>query len=361
MCLSKFFVLKKILLYLLLVPTFVFAQIPAYYSSIDFSQTGEALQSQLSNLITTTHTTELVYTSGSSGFLDTWTVLRESDLLPEAGQNVALIYGWDNASSTVSEDRFRDVSLSCHTSSCSGKWVREHVFPRSIGTPNLGSEFAGADAHNLRAIDAQRNNTRSNRLFADAPSSAASFSVGNNSWYPGDEWRGDVARIIMYMYLRYPTQCNPNNVATGGSSQSPLGNMPDVLLLWNAQDPPSEFEINRNNVIASHQGNRNPFIDNPYLATAIWSGTTAVDTWNVLSISEKNIPQFSVYPTVTKSLIYVEDSTSVVQFRLYSISGQLVNEGKADNAIDISNQATGLYLLQISNSTTSQVFKIIKE
>ncbi len=59
--------------------------------------------------------------------------------------------------------------------------------------------------------------------------------------------------------------------------------MPNIFLEWNEEDPVSEFERTRNNVLQSIQGNRNPFIDNPYLATRIWGGPQAPDTWNTLS------------------------------------------------------------------------------
>jgi len=70
--------LKKILF--LLVPSLFYAQIPAYYASIDFSQTGDNLKNQLTTLITNTHTTNLPYTA--SGVTDTWDALYQTDLNP---------------------------------------------------------------------------------------------------------------------------------------------------------------------------------------------------------------------------------------------------------------------------------------
>src|SRR5690606_17321215 len=116
--------LRLLLLFLIGNICICFGQIPEYYSTIDFSESGENLKTQLATLITTTHTTELVYTSGSSGFLDTWTVLKQSDLDLDNLSNVLLMYGWNDNSTTVSEHRSRDVDESCHTSSCNGKWVR---------------------------------------------------------------------------------------------------------------------------------------------------------------------------------------------------------------------------------------------
>src|SRR5690606_36279059 len=353
--------MKLKLLFLFLIAYSCFGQIPEYYSTIDFSQNGENLKNQLATLITTTHTTELVYTSGSSGLLDTWTVLKQSDLDLDNINNVLLIYGWNDDSTTVSEHRSRDVDESCHTSSCNGKWVRENVFPRSIGTPNLGSEGAGSDAHNLKPIDSQRNNTRGNRLFGNANPSIPSHTISSNAWYPGDEWIGDVARIIMYMYLRYPTQCEAINVATGSVNFAPLGDMPDILLEWNAIDPPSDFEINRNNVIAANQGNRNPFIDNPYLATLICNGPQADDSWNVLNINEVNSFAIKLYPTVTDGLVYIENSTSTnLQYSLYNAMGQLLKENNMEKEIDLSNYSKGLYFIQVSNQGSNQTFKVVK-
>lgn len=339
----------------------LFGQIPEYYSTIDFSQSGENLKNQLATLITTTHTTELVYTSGSSGYLDTWTVLKQSDIDLENLSYVLLIYGWENQSNTVSEHRSRDVDESCHTSSCTGKWVREHVFPRSLGNPNLGSQGAGADAHNLRAVDSQRNNSRGNKLFADADSNVASYSINTSSWYPGDEWIGDVARIIMYMYLRYPEQCEAINVAAGNATFAPMGDMPDILLQWNAQDPPSEFELNRNNVIAQNQGNRNPFIDNPYLAALIWTGQEAFDSWDLLNISKFNSLEINLYPTVTNGLVYIETSTATkLKYSIYNTLGQLLQENNIEKEIDLSPYSKGLYFIQISTPDNNQTFKVFK-
>lgn len=348
-------------LLLILVTFSTFAQIPTYYNTVDFTENGENIKFQLTTLITSTHTTELVYTAGSSGLLDTWTVLKQSDLDPTNADNVLLLYGWNDASTTVSEHRSRNFNESCHTSSCTGKWVREHTFPKSIGTPNLGTEFAGSDAHNLRAIDAQRNNSRSNKLYGAASVSASSFSIDSNSWYPGDEWIGDVARIIMYMYVRYPTQCAPVNVATGTTTFAPLQDMPDLLLQWNAQDPPSSFEINRNNTIALNQGNRNPFIDNPFLATLIWTGPQATDSWNVLANDSNSVSKIVLYPTQTNGLIYVTNTKKTnLKYTLFNAWGQQLTEQDLEQEIDLSKYASGLYLIKVATANTNQTFKIIK-
>ena len=72
--------------------------------------------------------------------------------------------------------------------------------------------------------------------------------------------------MVMYLHIRY------------GETFSKVGNL-ELFLEWNAEDPVSAFEIQRNEVISAVQGNRNPFIDNPYLATLIWGGVSAENRW----------------------------------------------------------------------------------
>ena len=104
-----------------------------------------------------------------------------------------------------------------------------------------------------------------------------------NVFEPSDVIKGDVARIIMYMYMHYNIASNVNNLS-GWTDRSYYGEMhinwvmgtQDVkssfalLRLWNANDPVSAEEIARNNYAEQHQGNRNPFIDHPSYADKIW-------------------------------------------------------------------------------------------
>lgn len=345
--------MKKIT-FLLLLPFYCLAQIPAYYSSIDFSQGGENLKNQLSVLITTTHTYELTYTP------EVWNALKQTDLNPANMQNVLLVYGYNDNDAITSNDRSRDKELNCTTSSCTGFWVREHVYPRSLGDPNLEFEGPGADAHHLRAIDSQMNNSRSNRPFTAGAGNALAVSGG--LFYPGDEWKGDVARMMMYMYVRYQSQCEPNDVGSGSSSYSTLNDMPNIFLEWNQQDPVSQYEINRNNILQSLQGNRNPFIDNPYLATMIWNGPQATDAWGVLALPEETINDVVVYPTVTTGYVYVENTgEKVYNYTAFNNLGQAVSFTVSGNTIDFGNNASGMYYLNLNDGNKSKTFRIIKK
>lgn len=348
----------KLKLLILLFPIIVWSQIPTYYSTVDFSQTGDNLKNQLTSLITSTHTTNLPYTA--SGTIDTWDALYQTDLNPNNTNNVLLIYGWNDTDDETSNDLSRDKTFSCHTSSCSGLWVREHIYPRSLGTPNLGFEFAGADAHHLRAIDNNRNNQRSNRLFEEGSGEEMSYITLAGNWYPGNQWKGDIARMIMYMYVRYPSQCLPTNVGVGSTSYSNFGDMPNIFLDWNAQDPVSQYEINRNDILNTLQGNRNPFIDNPYLATIIWNGPTATDTWELLKTNEDNLNNISLYPIPTKDILYISNHKDLnYNYKVYNTYGQLVQENTTTQSIDLSNEAPGLYFVTLQLENTSKTIKII--
>ncbi|MFD1079720.1 endonuclease I family protein, partial [Longispora fulva] len=137
----------------------------------------------------------------------------------------------------------------------------EHIYPQSLLGDNTDAKN---DMHHMRVADAAVNSERLNYPFTEG--SGTYKLVNGNSWYPGDEWKGDVARMVMYINLKY------------GEPFGDVGNL-QMFLKWNVEDPVSAFELQRNNIIEGAQGNRNPFIDNPYLATLIWGGTPAENTW----------------------------------------------------------------------------------
>mgnify|MGYP001216769117 FL=1 len=349
--------MPKIFSFILLFYTFItVAQVPEYYSSIDFNQNGALLRGQLSELILNTHHTNISYTSSST---DTWDIIRMSDLEFENSSDVLLIYGYNDDDGQFITDRTRYKYDTCHTSSCIGLWNREHVFARSLANPNLTTfePGPGTDVHNLRAADSQKNTQRSNRLFTNGNGNS---TIIDNNFYPGDEWKGDVARIIMYMYLRYPGQCEATDTAIGSITYAPENDMPDLFLEWNEQDPVSDLEIRRNNVIYSYQGNRNPFIDNPFLATLIWNGPQANDTWSLLSNLTYNHNSIKLSTNVIKNLVHiigVKDS----KFKVYIINqlGQILLETDNEKTIDVSKLPNGVYLLKLihSNGTFNTKFK----
>ncbi len=304
---------KLILFFLLIFSISVFSQIPSYYNDVNLNQTGTALKSALATKIVNTHTIYISYTPG------VWDALKQTDIDPTNNTKVVLIYGWDDSDSDITNDRTRDKDL--HGSG-SGVWNREHVYAKSLGNPNLGTSGVGADAHNLRPADAQRNSSRSNRKFGTGSGNSGATASGD--WYPGDEWKGDVARILMYMYLHYGNQTLPSGVVVG-TVNSTDADMINLLLQWNAEDPVSILEKQRNPVLEIVQGNRNPFIDNPAFATQIWGGPQAEDLFNSgsgdttaptipTSLIASNTTQTSVDLTWTAST----DNVAVTGYEIYN-------------------------------------------
>ena len=159
-----------------------------------------------------------------------------------------------------------------------GAWQREHVWPNSrLGVPRVGESERNiaSDIHNLRAINGSTNSSRSNKYFDE--------TTTTKSYYPGDDHKGDVARILLYMMVMYPelnlTDLLENLEMNEETTYKPAGaymGKKSLLLQWHLDDPVDEFEMERNNFIyngevytptnklITPQGNRNPFIDRPY-------------------------------------------------------------------------------------------------
>ena len=279
----------------------------SYYNDVNLNLTGISLKEALATKIITTHTNNLSYTPGI------WNAVMVTDMNPIDNSEVLLIYGFEDGSdSNSSNDRERNINDNCTSSSCVGLWNREHAYATSLATPDLDQDGTNgppyADAHNLRPIDSQRNSSRGNKRFIEGTGNSGATGTG---WYPGDEWKGDVARIIMYMYLRYDDRTLPSNVGIGSNSDTP-DDMIDLFLQWNAEDPVSDIEKQRNpyheNTSNSDaQGNRNPFIDNPRLATRIWGGPEAEDIWGIYSNTDTEAPSVPSGLTASNITTYSVD------------------------------------------------------
>jgi endonuclease I len=341
--------MKHIYFLFLLISTVSFAQLTppanlqAYYTNVDFTKTGTDLFNDLATETAVKHTNFLSYTPG------VWESSKITDEDPNNSNNVVLIYGWENSSDG---DVTNDLSRSKNSTGGSvGDWNREHTYAKSRGTPNLGTSGPGSDAHHLRPSDVQRNGQRGNQKFADGSGNSGNVTSG---WFPGDatsggtDWRGDVARMMMYMYVRYGNQCLPSNVCVGTTNVIDA-NMINLLLDWNAADPVSTIEDNRNTYHANTsntyaQGNRNPFIDNPYLATVIWGGTQATNRWGSnppVDTENPTAPTNLVASNPTQNSIDISwtastDNTGVATYEVY------IDNVYSSNSSSTSYTATGL-------------------
>jgi endonuclease I len=225
-----------------------------YYSSA-LGKTGSSLRTAL-HQITSTGVTKLSYDQ-------VWDALKVTDQDPSNSANVILLYSGTSRSKTLNGGAVDD-------------WNREHVWPQSHG--DFGTATGpGTDVHHLRPEDVTVNSDRGNKDF-DAGGSASSEAPGNytdsNSWEPRNAVKGDVARMIFYMAIRYEggdgwPDLEVNDSVSNGTAPR-LGRL-SVLRQWNSQDPPDSFEKRRNQVIFdSYQHNRNPFIDHPEWVASIF-------------------------------------------------------------------------------------------
>ena len=168
-------------------------------------------------------------------YCDARDILQDSDEDPNNQDNVLLIYNRASVLSTW------DAGVT---------WNREHVWPRS----KLPNSISEADLHLLRASNPSLNSSRGNLSFVDGEGEARIIGSG---WYPGDEDKGDIARIVFYVMMMWETNINL------------IGNL-DTFLKWHEEDPVDDFERQRNQVIYAYQRNRNPFIDYPELVSIFY-------------------------------------------------------------------------------------------
>ena len=343
--------MKKLLPLLLLISIPTLAQEP-YYDDVDLTLEGQELYDELQTKISVFNES---YTYGD--FRDS---LISTDANPDDSSEVILIYGFNDSDSDCITDRTRDNML-FGGSPC--EYNREHVYARSLADPPMGdaqNELTGivADPHNLRPADVQRNGIKASRLFADG--SGNSGVLGSGNWYPGDEWKGDIARIVMYMYVRYGDRCLPELTGVGPFEGDT--DMLQLFLQWNADDPVSDIEEQRNPQLEIEYGNRNPFIDNPALATVIWGGTPAEDIWGVLLSTEAfDTVSFSMTPNPTSDYLNITASQAIDAIRIYDITGKLVYEEVLSQEIQngiVNTQdfPQGIYMVKVGNT----VQKLIK-
>ncbi|MES9792023.1 endonuclease [Priestia megaterium] len=219
-------------------------------------KTGNSLKIELHNIID--HHTELSYSA-------VWEALKKTDEDPANANNVILLYTGRSQAKGTKGGGVDD-------------WNREHVWAKSHG--DFGTAMGpGTDLHHLRPTDVSVNSTRGNLDF-DNGGTEHSEALGNyfdsDSWEPRDEVKGDVARMLFYMAVRYEGDVSDepdlelNNTVNNGTA--PYHGKLSVLLQWNAQDPVDDRERRRNDIIYSdYQHNRNPFIDHPEWVNEIWN------------------------------------------------------------------------------------------
>jgi endonuclease I len=265
---------------------------PGYYDDVDAAT--------MSFLRTTLHDTiddhvRFPYTSGST---DTWDILELADQDPGNSANILDVY----------------KNASYPKAGGNNNYNREHTWPNSYGFPDDGaSNYPYTDCHALFLSNSSYNSSRGNNPFrscssgcTERPTDLTNGQGGGTGIYPGNSnwrtgsgstgswetWRGrrgDVARALFYLDVRYeggthgetgvsePDLILTNDaslIQTSGGVNAPVADMGilTTLLAWHVEDPVDDRERHRNQVVSEFQENRNPFIDHPEWVRCAFEG-----------------------------------------------------------------------------------------
>ncbi len=318
------------------------AQIPPGYYDDAVGLTGEELRSALHNIIKD-------HDAPSYNDLRDF-ILKESDEDPANPNNVILIY------SGISRDK--DLF-----GGNVGEWNREHVWAKSHGDfGNYPPE--GTDAHHIRPADVQVNSLRGNLDFDEGGNpvpGAPGCRMDNDSFEPRDAVKGDVARMIFYMDVRYDGgngELDLVVVDAVNTAPAPQHGKLSTLLQWHVQDPPDDFERHRNDVVYSYQDNRNPFIDHPEFVEDIWGDPTRINTTEEWAVH--------CYPNPVSGNIFIEyQQNAMLTYTLAGIDGKVFMEGQVipgKTSVNTSSVRNGFFILLLKDTDNRVVkrFKVLK-
>lgn len=213
-----------------------------YYAKIDATAKGDTLRGALATMLNAS-------AFSIPSYANLKTTLPKSDLDPNGSGSMLGFY--DETKLPTSWDD-------------QATWNREHVWPKSWG--DLGTDGPGADPHMVRPCSVHINSGRGNDYYGLASDSNSSAEYMDPGQYL-EKYRGIAARICFYMATRYWKTKNLNLAET--PTANCMGKK-SRLLEWNKQYPVDATEIKRNEVLFKLYNVRNPFIDHPSWAAAIW-------------------------------------------------------------------------------------------
>ncbi|KFF17406.1 endonuclease [Chryseobacterium sp. JM1] len=340
--------MKKLLLPIILISSFISAQAPAGYYDGTVGLSGYALKSKLHDIIAEKNV--------NWNYSDLPNLYNQTDL--------DKYYDHGPSNTTILLDMYSEIPTgadayeytSANLISTSGAeglgYNREHAVPQSTFNSNYPMY---SDLHFVIPTDARINQLRNNYPYGVgnstvhytftntsriANSAIPNYAYTNRVYEPVAEFRGDIARMLLYFAIRYENKLPSFNYFTNinpAIDRSPFDGTAErafdpeyiaMLLQWHTQDPVSQREIDRNNAIYAIQKNRNPLIDNPQWVNAIW-----VQTPDAVS------PQAPVNLTVSQTGAYFANlnwspstSSDVIGYNIYQ-NGVLVATTKSTSIV----------------------------
>jgi len=304
--------MKKVVFSLVFIFVFASFLYADYYDGTE-GLYGDELKTALYNIIK--GHTEYTYTDLRDY------ILINTDEDPDNSNNVILVY----TGHSQGKDTFGGLL---------GEWNREHVWAKSHG--DFGTTPpAGTDAHHIRPSDVGVNSERGNKDFDYGGSAVYGYygdyagNTDSDSFEPRDEAKGDVARMIMYMAVRYEGENGEPDLEMvdyipSSPSGQPYHAKESTLIQWHLDDPVDSFEMTRNEKIYTNwQHNRNPFIDHPEFVERIWCYSVDVPQVENLKIEAYPNPfKNSTTLQFTKTTEFTENT----EINIYNLKGQLVRE-----------------------------------
>jgi len=319
--------------YLLTIKTV--ASTSSYYSGMD-TLYGSTLKTALRNKITSTHTYKTSYDD-----------CKDPDIVKKTdgnASNTKIVLFWSG--------------INVNTTWDSGTtWNREHVWPQSKGW--FSTSGAGSDLHHIRPSDPSVNSSHGNNPYGVVSGSYyVTTSTANGSvtigakckggiFEPSDDKKGDTARILFYLLVRY--------AESDSYSITEVATSMDMLLEWNDLDPVDSSETIRNEAVYSIQGNRNPFIDNSDYADYIWGGEKPGDNSSSGSGSDSGSNDSGSSDSGsssggTSSTLPSENRVALFDFGA-SDSSKTDESSQDGSAVSTYTENNGDYTLTLSNLT----------
>lgn len=354
--------MKKVsFLYLMIVSSFVFAQIPPGYYNTAQGLTGNTLKTALHNIIK--NHTQISYAS-------LWNTYIKTDR--KSNGKVWDIYS--DVPSGTPPYQFTFSTDQCGNYAVEGDcYNREHSWPQSWFNSVNGPV---SDMFHIYPTDGKVNGQTSNYPYGNVTTASwtslnggklgACTNLGYSltAFEPIDEYKGDLARSYFYMSTRYYLEDGSWTTSEATNKSIILPWEMNVLLQWHHQDPVSSKEIARNDSIYyRYQHNRNPFIDNPQWADSIWTMDVTVFLQNY-----EFAYAFSLAPNPAKDVFSISaqiKNTDNCTITITDITGKLIEEYHSSfleaMQIDCSKWQTGLYFITVSNSQSRSNFKFLKE
>lgn len=359
----------------------VLAQAPAnYYNSA--TSTGYQLKSQLKSIIRSGHI--------DRGYNSLWSIYQNPgyrDAYYENNNTILDIYS-ENPFGTDSYE-YTPGNNQCGDYNSEGDcYNREHLVPQSYFENYLSGNPMKNDPHHVVPTDGWVNGIRGNLPFgvvdiANYTSSNGSkrgsnldsgYSVGftGTVFEPINEFKGDVARSLLYFATRYEDYMDNFYATASTSSQAKAmfdgstdkvfnDTFLNILISWHLADPVSAKEIAINNVVYAYQGNRNPFVDNPDYACLIWSSTCTA-----LSINSFASTAVVLYPNPSRDgRFYLTGLTSLTSVEISNLNGQIIFADYApiltNDTYSAENLTSGFYFVNIKTNEGVIVKKLIVE